>query len=243
MKRRALAAAIAAVSVSSLPLPGLVTPAAAQMTVFDPSNYAQNLLTASRALQQVTNQIRSLQNEATMLQNMATELQHLNFSSLTQMTSSLQQISTLMNQAAGIASFNPTTTGAAFTTTFPTAYGAGISTSQLTANAQARWTNAITAYRQTMQVQSQVVSNVQADSALLATLVNQSQGAVGGLQAQQAANQLTALAAKQQFQIQSMMAAQYRANAVDQASQAQAQAAARAATLQFLGSGVAYSPQ
>jgi P-type conjugative transfer protein TrbJ len=237
----AFAATIAAV-LAATPVAVFVTPAQAQMTVFDPNNYAQNLLIASRTLQQITNQIRQLQNEATMLQNMATELQHLNFSSLTQMTSSLQQISTLMNQAAGIGAFNPAATGTSFTTTFPMSYG-GITTSQLNANAQTRWTNSLNAFRQTMQVQSQVVTNVQADAALLSALVNQSQGAAGSLQAQQAANQLIALSAKQQFQIQSMLAAQYRATAVDQASQAQAQAAARAATLQFLGSGVAYTPR
>ena len=45
-----------------------MTPAAqAQWTVFDPQNYAQNLLEASRALQQINNQIQALQNQASML--------------------------------------------------------------------------------------------------------------------------------------------------------------------------------
>ena len=52
-------------------------PAAAQMAVFDGTNYAQNLLQAARALDQVNNQIKSLQNEATMLQNMAANLKSL----------------------------------------------------------------------------------------------------------------------------------------------------------------------
>src|SRR3546814_8714262 len=43
------------------------TPAQAQITVFDPGNYSQNLLTAARTLQQINNQIQSLQNEANML--------------------------------------------------------------------------------------------------------------------------------------------------------------------------------
>ncbi len=50
-----------------------VAPARAQFfgsgIVFDPSNYAQNVLTATRALQQINNQIQSLQNQAMMLQN------------------------------------------------------------------------------------------------------------------------------------------------------------------------------
>ena len=40
--------------------PMLATPAHA-IIVFDPSNYAQNVLTAARSLQQITNQITSLQ--------------------------------------------------------------------------------------------------------------------------------------------------------------------------------------
>jgi type IV secretion system protein TrbJ len=35
--------------------------ASGQLVVFDPNNYAQNVLTAARALQQVNNQIVSLQ--------------------------------------------------------------------------------------------------------------------------------------------------------------------------------------
>ena len=50
-------------------------PAAAQIAVFDGTNYAQNLLQAARALNQINNQIKSLQNEASMLQNMANNLQ------------------------------------------------------------------------------------------------------------------------------------------------------------------------
>ncbi|NWM00779.1 P-type conjugative transfer protein TrbJ, partial [Klebsiella pneumoniae] len=52
------------------------TPAAAQFggIVYDPTNYAQNVLTAARTLQQVNQQITQLQNEATMLINQARNL-------------------------------------------------------------------------------------------------------------------------------------------------------------------------
>lgn len=61
--------------------------------------------------------------------------------------------------------------------------------------------------------------------------------------AEQATNQLLALTAKQQFQIQQMMAAQFRAEAQEQARRATQGAEARAATKKFLGSGSAYTPQ
>lgn len=66
-------------------------------TVFDPSNYAENVVQAARALEQINNQIRSLQNEATMLKNMAKNLQRLDYSSLSDMTGSLSKIGALMN--------------------------------------------------------------------------------------------------------------------------------------------------
>lgn len=38
----------------------------------DPTNYAQNVLTAARTLEQINNQIRMLQNQATQLINEVT---------------------------------------------------------------------------------------------------------------------------------------------------------------------------
>jgi P-type conjugative transfer protein TrbJ len=53
-------------------------PAAGQMVVYDPSNYAQNVLQAARALQQINNQVTSLQNQTQMLLNQARNLVTLN---------------------------------------------------------------------------------------------------------------------------------------------------------------------
>jgi len=215
---------------------------AAAITVFDPSNFAQNVIQAARALEQINNQIQSLQHQATMLQNMARHLQRLDYSSLGQITGALQRIDGLMNQAQGIG-FDLAQTDVAWQEHFPEAYNSAVTTNDMVTQAQARWRTAMQAYRQTMRVQSQVVGNVQADSALLADLVTQSQGAVGSLQAQQATNQLLALSTKQQLQVQNLMAAQYRADALQLARDAQAEEAARIATARFLGSGAAYTPR
>lgn len=219
----------------------LALPARA-LTVFDPSNYAQNVLQAARALEQITNQIQSLQNEAVMLQNMARHLQSLDSSSLGAMISALARIDGLMAQARGIA-FTVEAAEAGFDEMFPAGYADDTTTAQSVTEARARWQQSMNAYRQTMVIQSQVAENVQADAATLSDLVSASQGAVGGLQAQQASNQLIALSAKQQMQIQTLMAAQYRAEALERARQAQAEEAARAATTRFLGSGTAYTPR
>jgi type IV secretion system protein TrbJ len=86
-----------------------------------------------------------------------------------------------------------------------------------------------------------VIENVQADAGLLADLVSQSQSATGSLQVGQATNQLLALGTKQQLQIQQMMAAQYRADAVERARQQQAMEAARENTRRFIGSRDIYT--
>lgn len=226
---------------ASLCLGTAVIPAAA-ITVFDPSNYAQNVIQAARALQQINNQIQALQNQTVMLQNMARHLENLDYSSLGQITGALQRIDGLMNQAAGIA-FEIGATDAAFLQQFPEHYAATVTTGQFVADALTRWRNSMSAYHQTMRIQAQVVENVQADGATLSELVMASQGAVGSLQAQQAANQLLALSTRQQLQTQNLMAAQYRAQALDQARKAQAEEAARAAAARFLGSGQAYTPR
>ena len=67
-----ITAALLAAPIALSPI--LSTPAAAQWIVYDPTNYAQNVLTAARTLQQVNQQITQLQNEATMLINQARNL-------------------------------------------------------------------------------------------------------------------------------------------------------------------------
>ncbi|MCR4266782.1 P-type conjugative transfer protein TrbJ [Nitratireductor sp. ZSWI3] len=239
MMRRHLLTGLITLSLVTRPIAGFIQPALA-ITVFDPSNYAQNVLTAARSLEQINNQIQSLQNQATMLQNMARNLQRLDFSSLGQLTGALNRIDGLMIQADGL-SFDLDRLEDEWLEKYPESYDATIKVNDLAAAARERWQSAMKAFRQTMRVQSQIVENVQADGDLLADLVNRSQGAVGALQVSQATNQLIALSAKQQMQIQTLLATQYRAQAEDAARKAQSEEAARETTRRFLGSGTAYS--
>ena len=71
--------------------------------VFDPTNYAQNVLTAARTLQQINNQITALQNQAQMLINQARNLASLPYSSLQQLQQSIQRTQSLLAQAQNIA--------------------------------------------------------------------------------------------------------------------------------------------
>jgi len=218
------------------------TPAHAQLTVFDPGNYSQNILTAARTLQQVNNQIQSLQNQATMLINQAKNLSRINFPELQALTSTLQQIDRLMGQAQAIR-FQVSGLDQQFSQLFPSDFGQALRTNQQVIGARSRLDASMDAYKHTMTVQAQVVENVSADAQTLSDIVSRSQGAEGSLQAQQATNQLLALTAKQQLQIQTLMAAQYRADATEAARRVQAEQEARTATQKFLGSGHAYTPQ
>jgi type IV secretion system protein TrbJ len=239
MRRRPFQTLIASVSAAAL-LSLSVTPATAQLAVFDPTNYVQNILQAARALQQINNQIQQLQHEAQMLQNMATNLKHLNVSSLLKINTDLAAINELMTQAKGIA-FTLAQTQAAFKAQFPANYALNVSASGLAQEAQTRWQSAMAAYQQTLMVQSRIDEALQTDAGTLNDLLRASEASEGSLQAQQASNQLVALSAKQQMQIQTLMAAQYRAEAIDAARKAQGEAAAKVATKKFIGSGKAYT--
>ena len=237
-----VASALGLGTAGSLAMALTCTPARAQFTVFDPSNYSQNLLTAARTLQQINNQIQSLQNEATMLINQAKNLTRIDFPELQALTQTLQQVDRLMGQAQGI-QFRVSGLDQQFRQLFPQSFSAALRTNEQVVAARARLDTAMSAYQQTMTVQAQVTENVTADAQALSGIVAKSQGAEGALQAQQATNKLLALAAKKQFQIQNMMAAQYRAETIEQARRAQAEIDARAATRRFLGSGSAYTPR
>lgn len=215
-------------------------PAHAQITVFDPSNFSQNLLTAARTLSQINNQIQSLQNEAAMLINQAKNLSRIDFPQLQAIMAKLQQIDRLMGQAQGIG-FRVDGIEQQYRRLFPEQFDAALKRDGQVVAARARLDAAMGAFRQTMSVQSEVVENVQEDAQTLSALVAKSQGAEGALQVGQATNQLLALAAKQQFQIQTLMAAQYRAQSIEQSRRTQAEIDGRARTRRFLGAGSAYT--
>jgi P-type conjugative transfer protein TrbJ len=233
----ALAAGTAVPIAATFPLP---LSEARAMPVFDVTNYAQNLLQASRALEQINNQLRSLQNEAAMLHNMARNLERIDFPQLQQIKSAMQRMDELMGQAQAI-DFKIGQLDQRVRAMFPGA-GPAQSGDQQVAKARARLDAAMEAYRLAMGVQAQVAENVEEDSGLLSALVERSQGAAGALAAQQVASQLLALGVKQQFQLQQLMAAEYRGQALDRSRRAQAEQDGRAATQRFLGSGKAYTP-
>ncbi|WP_326914993.1 P-type conjugative transfer protein TrbJ [Sphingopyxis chilensis] len=217
-----------------------VVPAHA-IPVFDSANYSQNLLTAARTLQQINQQIQSLQNEAQMLVNQQRNLATIDFPQMTALQQRLSQIDRLMGQAQGI-DFRIDTLDEQFRQSFPTSFEHLATRDARIAAAKARLDAEMASFRQAMAVQSGIVENVRGDAEALKAIVERSQGAAGGLQAAQATNQLLALAAKQQFQIQQLMSAQFREATRERARRAQVEREARASTKRFLGDGKAWTP-
>ena len=234
---KAIAAALAAtattVTVAGICVALPLQPAAAALPVFDPTNYAQNLLQAARALDQINNQVKSLQNEASMLQNMARNLETISFPQLRQITSAMRRIDQLMSQAQGI-QFKVQGLNSQVQRLFPGALEQALTGNQRVGEARARLDATIAAYRQSISVQAQVAENVKEDAAVLGELAAASQGAEGALQVGQAANQLLALSVKQQLQLQNLMAAAFREAAIERARRAQAEDDGRALTRRFL---------
>jgi P-type conjugative transfer protein TrbJ len=215
--------------------------AQATVVVIDPANLIQNILSAARALDQINNQIRQLQNEAQMLTNQAKNLTSLPFSALNQLRTTLASTNQLLQQAQGL-SFNLTQMETEFARLYPTAYTASSSGSQMALDANQRWQNSLEALRTATQVQSQAVQNFASDEQTLTDLVNQSQSAVGALQAAQATNQLLALQSRQAIQAQQLQITQDRAVALEQARQVAVQERAVEVRRRFQGNGTPYTP-
>ncbi|QKR98598.1 P-type conjugative transfer protein TrbJ [Sphingomonas sp. CL5.1] len=224
--------------------PMLASPAHAQFgfgrIVYDPSNYAQNVLTAARTLEQINNQITSLQNEAQMLINQARNLASLPYSSLQQLQQNVQRTQQLLGQAQNIA-FEVGQIDQAF----QQQYGnVSLSTTdaQLVADARSRWENTVGGLQDAMRVQAGAVGNIDGNRAEMAALVGQSQGATGALQATQAGNQLLALQSQQLSDLIAVISANGRADALTEAERATAAEQGRIQRERFLTPGTGYQP-
>ena len=210
--------------------------------VFDPSNFVQNSITAARTLEEINNQLLQLKNEAQMLANEALNLKKLPFNIVGQLQATLALTSQLIAQAQGMA-FQLLAAQSQFNRFYPSAYGSATSGVGMAADALTRWSNSLNALRTTISMQAQAAQNLANDQSALATLVAQSQGAVGILQAAQATNQLLALQSRQFIQDQQLRLTQDRSAALEQARSVAAEARAREVRRRFLGTGTPYTPQ
>lgn len=236
LRRAILAGAIATSGVTA------ASPAHAQFggIVYDPTNYAQNVLTAARSLQQINNQIQQIQNQATSLINEARNLTSLPFNSLQQLQQQVQRTQQLLSEAQRIA-FDVQNVQQAFTDRYKGAALTG-SHAQMVANANARWEDSVGAFEDALRVQAGVVGNIDGARTTMDGLVSSSQSATGALQAAQAGNQLLALQSQQLADLTALLAAQGRAQALDSARNAAVEAESRERRRRFLTRSTGYQP-
>lgn len=220
---------------------GLGAPAEAQLfggIVYDPSNYAQNVLTAVRTLTMINNQVKQLTNEAQALVNQAKELTSLPFTARAEINQRLSEIKELIASARSLA-YDVAAIDQQFEALFPEDYAA-TPAPMMASDARAHWREASRAFHDSMVMQAKLAEQISADMASLDAIVAASESAVGNLQAAQAGNQLLALQVKQAMQTAQVFAVAARADALDRARQLQTEERARVTSERFVGDGVAY---
>jgi P-type conjugative transfer protein TrbJ len=177
-----------------------------------------------------------------MLVNEARNLTKLPFNIVGQLQATLALTTQLIAQAQGIA-YQLAQARAQFARFYPAAYGPGTSGAMMAADALQRWTHSLQALQTTIGMQAQAAQNLASDENSLAILVQQSQGAIGILQAAQATNQLLALQSRQSIQEQQLRLTQDRSAALEEARSVAAEARSREVRRRFLGAGTQYTPQ
>lgn len=231
--RRMAAATILAGAAALLSLP------ASALIVFDPSNYAENVLQAARALEQINNQVTSLANEAQMLINQAKNLASLPTSVLDQIEGNFAEMKSLLGEAEQLA-YSVDQIEEQFSSTFE-GFAADKTSAELAEGARQRWQESLSAFEHSLKAGAVAASNIEGTEAQTSTLVAASKSAVGILQATQAGNELLAVQARQFSDLTAMLAAQGRADALEEARQAAAEAQAREQFGRFMA-GRSYSP-
>jgi len=236
MKRRRRSSSLAPIALVA----GLSAAQAQGLTVFDPLNYQQNLLTAARTLENLQNQVRLLQGQAQQLLRMDLNLQPLRGSVGGDLQTTLSQLRARIGEGDAVA-MNVRATDAAFERLYPRTFSDAVTSDELVRAARSRWEEAQAAFRRAALLQAQVSETVDSDGRLLDSVLQRSQTAVGALQVSQAGNELSAINVKQALQLQALLAVQHRADTTERLRSVIAEEEARARFKSFVGNGTAYT--
>ena len=217
-----------------------VPQSASQLTVFDPANYQENLLSSARALEQINNQVRQLQAQAQMLLRMDQNLLRLGSTISPDLQRTLSDIQTQLRAGDGVA-LRLQATQSAYERLFPRQVSASLSMDDVLRNAKSRWDEEYAALRRAALLQGQIGDGIDVDVRLLGDAMARSKTAAGALEVAQAGNELVGLNVKQALQLQSLLIAQQRAEAFAKARDLATEDEARQRFKSFVGTGSAYS--
>ena len=219
---------------------GLSAPAAtaAGLIVFDPANHQQSLVAAAHALEQIRNQARQLELDALRLLRLEQNLVPLKASLTPELNRSLAALKAELNKGEALA-LAVREADSAYQRLYPSS---PVANADSTA-ARARFEESYAAWQRAARLQSQIVAAAEASSASVTLALSRSDAAVGALQATQAGNELQALAVKLAIEMNTLVAAQARAETSEQSRRLLAEAEAKARFKAFLGSERAYTPR
>lgn len=238
MRRRIIATCLASILMATTAPPASAFFGLGRI-VLDPSNLAQNISTATNTVRQINNQIVQLQNEAQMILNQVENLQNLDFNSIETLTRILDEIDALMRESEDI-TYEVGESARKYQDAYPESYEE-LTNEQIVVHALDQWKMSRTAFGQSIQVQSGIVTAITETRGTLRSLVEESQASTGNLAVTQAGNQLMALGVEQQMQMQQLMAAHYRMIATEQARRNALEEQGRVLHERFKGDGNAYS--
>ena len=144
-------------------LASCVPRSAAQLTVFDPANFQQNLLTAARALEQINNQVRVLQNQVLMIARMDQNLVRLGGTMSPDLQKTLGDIQALLRAGDGIA-LRLAATQSGYDQLFPKQASAALTHDDALRNAKARWDEEYAAFQRAALLQGQIADGIETDN-------------------------------------------------------------------------------
>ena len=230
---------LAALAIGLLTTSAIQSPAHA-ITVFDPLNYQENLLSAVRALEQINNQVKQLQAQAQMILRMDQNLQRLETSLSPDLRRTLDQLKTELKAGEGLA-LTVRQTQAQYEQLFPKQLSDALTGNDVLAKAKNRWDEEYASLQRSAVMQAQTADGIAIDTGLLDDAMSRSQAASGALDVAQAGNELTALGVKQSLQVQGLLAAQARAETLQRARDLATENEARQRFTTFVGTGDGYA--
>ncbi len=231
---------ILGVCLAALPATPAIQPAQAQLAVLDPTNLIQNTLNATRALQQIQNQVKQITNQLLQLENEARNLTRLNKTFAPEIMKQLGEIDALINAATGLA-LEVNETRDALEHLYSGDYRKTDAGARALSAVQ-QLDNARSALQSALLMQAKATEQLRDDQTILTSLAGASANATGALSAQQATNEFLAFQVQQNMRLQALLVAQSRAEAMEQARELEALARARVQHEHFFGTATSAHP-
>ncbi len=179
-----------------------IAPARAQMAVIDPTNLAQNLLQATRALEQINNQIRQIEQATQMLRQNPLQLSP-------ELTQSISEARELFDTAQGIA-FEVNQVGENLRTLYPETWEDFDLEGVL--QQSERWAQESRgSLQRAMEAEARAARSIEGSRNRIDRALQSSSSAEGQTGAIQASNQLLGVTASQLAEIHTLLIAQGRA--------------------------------